>query len=217
MEGAKLKKFLFTRFITMIILSFAVLMIGCGGGKKAPIVTTTPGTPEKTPVGELVQVPEWFSNLPSDPNYIYATATGTSTRDLQMAIDRAKVDAERELASQISTKVMGMLKSFREEVGMDEDAEYLTSATSVSKSVTSELLRGRRPAKQPVYKEAIGYRAYVLMELPIGQLNSALMQKIKDNKNMYTRFRESQAFQELEGEVEKYERFKKEQEQGAGN
>jgi hypothetical protein len=52
------------------------------------------------------------------------------------------------------------------------------------------------------------------MELPIGVMNSALLEKIKDNKNMYTRFRASEAFKELEEETAKYEQFKKEQGQG---
>jgi len=58
------------------------------------------------------------------------------------------------------------------------------------------------------------FRAYALMELPIGVMNSALVDKVKENQNMYTRFRASQAFQELEEESQKYEQFKKEQSQG---
>ena len=38
------------------------------------------------------------------------------------------------------------------------------------------------------------------------------MDAVKKQQNMYTRFRASQGFQELEEEVEKYDQFKKEQE-----
>ena len=49
------------------------------------------------------------------------------------------------------------------------------------------------------------------MELPIGPANSALLDAVKKQQNLYTRFRSSQGFQELEEEVEKYDQFKKEQ------
>jgi len=41
--------------------------------------------------------------------------------------------------------------------------------------------------------------------------NAEYMGAIKKQQNMYTRFRASQGFQELEGEVDKYDQFKKEQ------
>jgi hypothetical protein len=39
------------------------------------------------------------------------------------------------------------------------------------------------------------------------------MQQIKSNNQMYTRFRASQAFKELQEEVDKYEKYKQEQSQ----
>jgi len=69
--------------------------------------------------------------------------------------------------------------------------------------------------EQKIYKEGTrSFRAYVLMELPLGAMNSALLDKVKENKNMYTRFRASEAFKELEQEADKYDQFKKEQIQG---
>ena len=42
------------------------------------------------------------------------------------------------------------------------------------------------------------YRAYVLAEISSSALNSTAMLQIKTEEEMYTRFRASQAFQELE-------------------
>ena len=47
------------------------------------------------------------------------------------------------------------------------------------------------------------------MELPIGAANAEMLAKIKENERMYTRYRASEAFKELEEEVEKYEKIKK--------
>jgi len=43
------------------------------------------------------------------------------------------------------------------------------------------------------------------VELPIGAASQALMQRVRANEQMYTRFRASQAFDELQKEVERYE------------
>ena len=49
------------------------------------------------------------------------------------------------------------------------------------------------------------------MEMPIGQANKELMSKIKANQNLYTRFRATQAYKELDEEIEKFEAWKREQ------
>ena len=160
--------------------------------------------------GKSIQVPEWFSSPPEDSNYLYATATTTS-RDIQMAINSAKEGARVEIARQLETKINSMFKRFREEVGAGEDAEFLTQTSDVSKSVTSKVLSGSRAANTKTTKEGMMFRAYVLVEMPIGAANTALMDAIKKQEHIYTRFRASQGFQELEGEVDKYEEYKTEQ------
>jgi hypothetical protein len=184
----------------LVLLALTLGMLGCGGG--AP----QPGTPEAT----LVDIPDWYSNPPTDPNYLFAAATAMS-RDMQLSVDKAKQQARTDLASQLEVKVKGMTKSFTEEVGTNEDSELLTQFTEASKAVVSTVMNGTRVNKQDIKVENGIYRAYVLMELPLGAANAALMQQIKNNQNLYTRFRATQAFDELETEVEKYEEYKKDQ------
>ena len=180
---------------------FAVLMLlvllmgaGCAGTKS----------------GGSGPCPEWFTMLPEDPNYLFAAATATSLR-LQMAVERAKLAARNDLSSQIEVRIQGLRKAFDEEVGLGEDAELLSSYTQVTKEVISQTLNGARAREQDTMKEGTVWRACVLMELPIGAANAALVDKIKANKAMYTRFRASQAFDDLEKEVEKYEEYKEKQ------
>lgn len=148
--------------------------------------------------------------LPEDPNYLFAAATATS-RDLQLAVNKAKTEARRDVASQMEVRIQGLTKKFDEEVGLGEDAELLASYKQATKEVISQTLNGARAREQSTSKEGTVWRACVLMELPIGAANAALASKIKANKAMYTRFRASQAFEELEEEVEKYEKFKESQ------
>lgn len=183
-----------------IIFSSLVLLIGCGGKKP-------PGTDL---VSSEIDVPEWFATPPEDANYLYSPATAES-RDLQHAVNTAKEGGRIDIARQMRVKIKGMFKRFREETGVGEDAEFLSMETDVSKSVVSESLMGCKTRYHKILKEGTGYRAYVLMELPIGAANEAMLAKINENKRMYTRFRASQAYNELEEEVDKYEQFKKEQ------
>ncbi len=41
------------------------------------------------------------------------------------------------------------------------------------------------------------------MSLPIGEANKALMEQIRANRRLYTEFKASKAFQELDAELEK--------------
>ena len=183
--------------LSLVLLAIAALSLGCGGKTASK--------------GNSLGLPEWFQALPEDPTYIFAVATSTS-RDLQMSVNKAKQQGRVDIAQQMETKVKSMIKQFNEEVGLGEDAEFLSQTTEVSKSVTSKVLNGSKARKVETVKEGeIIYRSYVLMEMPIGPANTALMEAIKKQQNMYTRFRASQGFQELEGEVDKYDQFKKEQ------
>ncbi len=183
------------RFISIAcLLLVSIALIGCGGNKKA----------NKT---KMKEIPKWFLETPNDPNYVIAASSAVS-RDLQMAVNTATEEARVQIARELETKVSGLFKRFREEVGVGEDAEFLTQTTDVSKSVVSTTLNGTKVRKKEIVQEGGGIRAYVLMEMALGPVNEALLNKIKDQKNMYTRFRASQGFQELEKDVEKFEKWK---------
>ena len=99
-----------------------------------------------------------------------------------------------------------MFKRFHKEIGVGEDAEFLTQTSDVSKSVMSKVMSSLRVAKTKSVKEGMIFRAYVLIEMPIDAANTTLMDAIKKRENMYTRFQASQGFQELEDEVERYKK-----------
>lgn len=184
------------------VLSLSVLALAaCGGTGGGAAVTPQPAP---SPVN-LKKVPDWFTSVPTDPNTMYAAATAES-RDLQLAINKAVADGRNNLAQQMEVKFSGMTKRFQEETGLGGDAQLLDQFTQAYKGIVSTTISGSRPAKQEFEPTASGgYRAYVLMELPIGQASQALMQKVKAQEQLYTRFRATQAFDELNKEIEKYE------------
>ena len=156
--------------------------------------------------------PNWYYNPPRDPNYLFAAKTATSA-DMQLAVDKAVQDARVDLAAQLEAHVMGLIKKFDEEVGATNDRELLGLYSQTSKTVVDRTLVGARVRQQEVFKEGELYRACVLVELPLGPARELLLDQIKSNEILYTRFRASQAFKELEKEVEKLRKYKEEQEQ----
>ncbi len=157
-----------------------------------------------------ISAPEWYLNPPQDPNYLFGAATATS-RDLQISLDKAKQDARLYVAEQIESHIQGLIKKFDEEVGRTEDSELLQQYTKVSKNVVDQTLIGSRVNKSKVKKEGEMYRAFVLMEVPLGKAREDLLRQLKGNDHLYTRFRASQSFKDLDEEIEKLREFKKEQ------
>ena len=181
------------RLLAFIVVGMAFVGCGTSGGGGGDM-------PEN--------VPQWYLNTPQDPNYVYAAQTATSQR-MQVAIDKATTAGRGDLAASLETKIESMTKSFTEEI----NGEMRDSYTEAQKEITSKVLRGTSPKEKKVFREDNGtWRAYVLMELPVGKAAQEFLSKMNSNEGeMYTRFRSSQAFKEMKEAVDEYE---KEQKQG---
>ena len=182
-----------------LFVGLSFIILGCGGTK--PMQATDTG-----------DIPDWFVNVPNDPNFLYAAKTATS-QDLQLAFDKATTDARTEIGRQVEIKVEGLQKRFQEETGNNADAQLLDQFTQANKTVVSTSLSGSRISKQKQLKDGNLWRAYVLVEYPVGAANEAFLKQVKNNEQLYTRFRATQTFKELDDEVKKLDDFKKQQQQ----
>ena len=144
--------------------------------------------------------PEWFFKHPTDPNHFFSVKTATST-DMQLAKDKAIADARGEISKQTAAHVKTLEKKFTEEVGGVENAEVNQHFLTVIKIVSNTTLIGSKVTESKVCNENNGYRAYVLVDYPIGAANKALVEQIKKDKMLYERFRASQGYKELEQET----------------
>jgi hypothetical protein len=162
------------------------------------------------PTVPKIDAPDWYTNPARDNDRLIGVATATS-RDLQTAVDKAKQDGRVDLARQLDVRVAGLSKRFVEDTGLDADAELLGMFTQVSKTVVSDSLNGTRLTRQKLDREGGTYRAYVEMEMPIGEANARFLEKIRSQERLHTRVRASDAFKELDREVEAYEEWKRKQ------
>jgi hypothetical protein len=177
--------------ILLSVLISILLLSACGGSKELA----------KTETGDI---PEWYLSTPTAPDYIFAAASSTS-RDMDLAINKASTEARAGIARNLEAKVNSMQKKFEEEVGQGENSEYLSQFTQATKIVVSKELSGSRIAEKKLVKDGSNWRAYVLAKYPIGAAQKAFLKQISDNTNLYTRVRSTEAFKELERDVDKYE------------
>ncbi|MBN1302668.1 MAG: LPP20 family lipoprotein [Melioribacteraceae bacterium] len=174
------------KLLTFVGLTSMVFYFGCSSA-----ATTTEG-----------DIPEWYLETYQDPNYLFATSSATS-KDLQLAVDKATTDARADIGRQLELKLEGLQKRFQEEVGVAENSTLLEQFSTATKTVVSQTLTGSSVSKKDVQRDDEIYRAYVLVQYPISTANQALLNQIEKQEELYTRFRSSQAFKELEEEVKK--------------
>ncbi len=171
-----------------------LLFIACGGNKAL----------QKTSEGDI---PDWYLNKPEDPNFLFEPATATS-QDMQLAVDKAVQGGRAGIGRQVEVKMTGLQKRFQEETGIGEDAQLLDQFTQASKTVVSTSLSGSKEKYKKIVKDGNLWRAYVLVEYPLGAAQQALKEQIKKNEQMYTKFRASQSYKELDEAADKYEQSK---------
>jgi hypothetical protein len=184
-------------FMSFLFVAMSLILLGCGGTK--PLQETDTG-----------DIPDWYNNVPKDPNFLYAAKTATS-QDMQLALDKAATDARAEIARLVEIKIEGLQKRFQEETGTNTDAQLIEQFTQANKTVISNSLSGTQVAKQNQVKDGNLWRAYVLVGYPVGAANEAFLNQIKRNEPLYTRFRATQTFKELDDEVKKLDDAKKAQ------
>lgn len=188
---------------TMTILLIALSSMACASRPRMEGPQASTAT--------LRGMPGWYKKPPkSDEKGIYGVATATSL-DLQVALNKAQAEGRAALAAQLESKFGALTRRFVEETGLARDAQLLDEYQQTYKVVVSQVLVGSRAKDQSFVVDDGVYRAWVLMELPAGEASRQLLDQIKTQQQMFTRFRATEAFKELNAEVEKYDAWKAEQ------
>ncbi|VGO11946.1 hypothetical protein PDESU_00494 [Pontiella desulfatans] len=170
------------------------LLAGCKSGKIPKISNKTPYEDMQEAVKKLTD-----DGIPAE------VGVGES-RNRQLAITEAKLDARKNLAQQIKVKIENLEKSFAEEVGMGGNTEINALFSSATKSITSQEIAGSVPKVQKFSTSEEGITsAYVLMTIDPNIIDKALAQQATSNRSLYQRFQASKAFEELDKEMKEYE------------
>ena len=153
---------------------------------------------------QIEQIPEWYLNIPSADDTIYSSGSAKAP-DLQLAVDIAVMNAKSTLADRINGKLDSMTKSFVAKIGSsDLDTSVLNEIEKVSKNVIASVdVAGYIIDKSDVTQEGTQYRAYVLLAYNNEEATKVLMNRMKRDKMIYSRIRSTEAWKELENEVNK--------------
>lgn len=150
-------------------------------------------------------VPDWYLNPPSDDSeYLYVTGDAESQRR-SLASDQALVDAQQDMAMKLGATVETLQRAFEEEIGEDDATTYREAFTSATRTIAQQELRGGSIQERQfvVNRETGRYEAFILYQLPIGDARDHLEAALSREEELYTRFRESQAFEELDEHLQR--------------
>jgi hypothetical protein len=202
--GIKMKKML---LLAMITIAGLVALQSCGGNKN-----------NKGDGGEadFVEVNDPFEALTDMSNEIIsaggvaAVGEGTSKRR-DISKEKARTSAQGRLAEMYETKVQRLKRQFLEEVGSEEDSEVNEAFSAVTKTVASKVLKGAIVKKTKIVKDpkTNKYITGVVMAIDTKTVNNSLLDEMKSKPKLYERFRASQAYKDLDKEMEKFEKEQK--------
>jgi len=147
--------------------------------------------------------PDWWQ---IQDNAEYVQTYGMATKVSQnTSFDAAHANAMLQAAQYVENYVQGMVKNYEEEAGV-EDPQVLALTSKVVKEVSNAKFENALVSKQETLINEEGrFQTFVRVSIPKDAVNKNTLNKIKNEEALYNQFKASQAFDELEKEVEKYD------------
>ncbi|HGY56511.1 MAG TPA: hypothetical protein ENK44_12450 [Caldithrix abyssi] len=201
-----MKQFFFLLFTAIFALG---MMTSCGGSKKTVDQADSDFEEVADPFADLTDL----SNQIIEAGGVAAVGEGISKRR-DIAKEKARTNAQGKLAEIFNLKVQKMKKQFLEEIGGADESEVNEAFSSVTKTLTSKVLKGAVVKKTKITKnkKTGQYMVGVVVAITPKTVNMSVMDELEGSKpQLYQRFRASQAYQDLKKEMEDYE---KQQNQG---
>ena len=192
--------YIYKFYYSFILVILILFMFNCAGNKGPDL---SPEVSRKI----LKNAPKWFIDTPKKDGYKYTTATSTS-QDMQLAINKARLDAAQNLSGQVTSEMNGLVKRAQEETGLGPNSDLIDQFSQTQEQVIATSLKDWNVIEKEIQEERSNnqkiYRAYVLIEWDEGAANKRLLQKIKEDEKLYTLMRSTELFEEMDEKVEKY-------------
>jgi len=137
------------------------------------------------------------------------------TGRFDLALQKATLDGQEKVAAAFETKVEGLRKNFAETLtnGDTEAQELNETFTSVTKAVISKTLNGVQPLSKPKqikYQDSRQVDVGILIGVDPKTVNTAFLAQLQGaNAKLYERFRATQGFEDLQKEIDNYDKSSK--------
>ena len=190
-------------------VSILALTLGaCASDEPKPLVET-PEVVYNTEKASyaVANVPDWYKEMPDKKGSIF-TAGAATAPDLQLAVDIATLNGKVVLADRINGKLSAMTISFVAKFGQsDLDSSVMVEVEKVAKNVIAEVdVAGYAPVQVEIYPAGTQYRAFVLLEYSNKEAYKIIMNRLRKDRMVYARLRSTEAWKDLEVEVDKQQK-----------
>ena len=184
----------------ILALSGVLVLVSALACSSGPKMTEAEAAAQR----EIDKMPSWFLNPPMDSEeFLYEIAEVTMS-NRSAARQSAIIQGRTALSSKLGVKVEALQKLFEEEVTNGDESIYSAAFTAANQNVISQNLSGASVAEQAFVPTSTGrYTAYVLMQLPIGDARTVIEDALSQDEELYIRFKESKAFEELQNNLER--------------
>jgi hypothetical protein len=190
------------------VSALALTLGACGANQPNSLVDTPEFRYKIAKVETAVeQIPKWYKKMPEEKGAIFTVGTST-TPDLQLAVDVAILNAKVVLADRINGKLKAMTKSWIAKFGQsDIDSSVMTEIEKVAKNVIANVdVAGYNPVQIEVFPSGTQYRAFVLLKYSDKEASKVILNRLRKDRMVYSRLRSTEAWKELEREVEGQEK-----------
>jgi len=183
-NGGKMKIFK----IILLMGLMAMFLFGCGGSKGY------------NGVKKLYQ-PDWWQVQDSDE---YVQTFGMATKaSRNISYDAAYSNAMLQAAQYVQAYVKGMVKNFEQEAGVT-NPQVLALTSKVVKVIADAKFNNSMVTKQEtILTQDNRYQTFVRVSILKDAINKKLANQIKNEEALYNEFKATQAFKELDGEINK--------------
>ncbi len=190
-------------------VSVVALTLGACAANQPVSLVDTPEIRYKTQKVEraVSVIPSWYSEMPQKKGSIFTIGSATAP-DLQLAVDIATLNGKVVLADRINGKLKAMTKSWMAKFGQsDVDTRVMSEIEKVAKNVIANVdVAGYSPVKTDVSAAGTQFRAFVLLEYSDKEASKIIFNRLRKDRLVYSRLRSTEAWKELDREVNSSEK-----------
>lgn len=178
------------KYVKLMILAAMLILILSACGKS------------ESPEGvKKLYYPDWW-RIQNSEDYVHTFGLATK-KSQNVSFDAAYANAMLEAAQYVESYVKGMVKNFEEEAGVN-NPQVLELTSKVVKVVSEARFTNATVTKQEtILLQNNRYKTFVRASIPKDTINQNLANQIKNEEALYNQFKASQAFQELDEELNK--------------